>query len=83
MAGYCNEEFDRLVHLGDTTVSPEERIAYYQQAEQLLIADVPVVFLSHDVGAYLIQPGVTGIHPMSSEAMWPGSVSSLMTIDKS
>lgn len=83
MAGYCNEEFDRLVHLGDTTVDPAERIAYYQEAEQLLIADVPVVFLSHDVGAYLIRPGVTGINPTASEAMWPGSFSSLMTIDKS
>ena len=82
MAGYCNEEFDRLIGLGDTTVDPEDRLAHYQAAERLLIADVPAVFLFHPVGAYLIAPGVSGITPTASEAVWPGSFSSLMTIDK-
>jgi oligopeptide transport system substrate-binding protein len=83
MIGYCNEEYDRLVALGDTTVDPGERIAHYQAAERLLIADVPALFFYHDVGSFLIAPGVTGITPTASEAVWPGSFSSLMTIDKS
>jgi oligopeptide transport system substrate-binding protein len=82
MRGYCNEEFDRLVALGDTTVDPDARLGHYQEAERLLIADVPTVFLYHDVGKYLIQPNVTGIVPTASEAVWPGSFSSLMTMDK-
>jgi oligopeptide transport system substrate-binding protein len=80
--GYCNEEFDRLVQLGDSTIDPEERLAYYHEAEQLLIADVPVIILSNPIGMYLIKPNVTGITPTASEAVWPGSFSSLMTMDK-
>ena len=32
--GYRNEEFDRLTELGDTTVDPEERLTYYEQAHR-------------------------------------------------
>jgi ABC-type oligopeptide transport system substrate-binding subunit len=80
--GYCNEEYDRLVQLGDSTVDPEQRLDYYQQAEQLLIADAPAIFLYNSVGKFLVKPNVTGITPTASEAVWPGSFSSLMTIDK-
>ena len=81
-AGYCNEEFDRLTQLGDTTVDPEERLSYYQQAQQILIEDVPGAFLFNPAGRALVKPNVTGITPTPSEAEWPGSLSSLMTIDK-
>ncbi len=81
-AGYCNEEFDRLTQLGDTTIDPEERLSYYHQAQQILIEDVPGVFLFNPAGRALVKPNVTGITPTASEAEWPGSLSSLMTIDK-
>ena len=81
-AGYCNEEFDRLVKLGDSTVDPAERLAYYEQAGQILIDDVPGPFLFNPAGRALVKPNVTGIVPTPSEAEWPGSLSSLMTIDK-
>lgn len=81
--GYCNEEFDRLVGLGDSTVDPEARLRYYEQAGQLLLDDVPGPFLFNPAGLSLIKPNVTGITATASEAEWPGSLSSLMTIDKS
>jgi len=81
-AGYCNEEFDRLTELGDTTVDPEERLAYYEQAQQVLIDDLPGPFLFNLTGRALVKPNVTGITPTASEAEWPGSFSSLMTIEK-
>ncbi len=43
--GYCNEEFDELTKLGDTTIDQDERVGYYEQAGQILVDDVPGVFL--------------------------------------
>jgi oligopeptide transport system substrate-binding protein len=80
--GYCNEEFDRLVGLGDTTVDPTDRLRYYEQAGQLLVDDVPGAFLFNPAGLFLIKPNVTGITPTATEGEWPGEYSSLMTMDK-
>jgi hypothetical protein len=79
---YCNEEFDTLTELGDTTIDPAERLTYYQQAGQMLVDDVPAVFLNNPSGIFLVNPAVTGYTPTPSEVEWPGSASSLMTIDK-
>ena len=80
--GYCNEELDELTELGDTTIDPAERLPYYEQAGQLLVDDVPGVFLLNPSGIFVVNPAVTGYTPTPSEVEWPGSVSSLMTITK-
>jgi oligopeptide transport system substrate-binding protein len=79
--GYCNEEFDKLTKLGDTTLDPEERLTYYQQAGEILVDDVPGPFLYNLAGLFVVNPAVTGYTPTPSEIEWPGSASSLMTID--
>jgi oligopeptide transport system substrate-binding protein len=79
---YCNEEFDRLTQLGDTTVDQAERIEYYEQAGQILVEDQPGPFLLNLLGVYVVNPAVTGYTPTASESEWPGQFSSLMTIDK-
>ena len=80
--GYCNEEFDALTKQGDTTIDPAERLTYYEQAGQILVDDVPAAFLLNPSGIFVVNPEVTGYTPTPSEVEWPGSVSSLMTIDK-
>src|SRR5215211_1817116 len=80
--GYCNEEFDKLVKQGDTTVDQDERISYYEQAGQILIDDVPGPFLYNLAAVFVVNPAVTGYTPTASEVEWPGELSSLMTIDK-
>ena len=80
--GYCNEDFDKLVKQGDTTVDQDERISYYEQAGQILIDDVPGPFLYNLAGVFVVNPAVTGYTPTPSEVEWPGELSSLMTIDK-
>jgi oligopeptide transport system substrate-binding protein len=79
---YCNEEFDRLTHLGDTTVDQAERIEYYEQAGHILVEDQPGPFLINLLGVYVVNPAVTGYTPTPSESEWPGQFSSLMTLDK-
>ena len=80
--GYCNEEFDRLTELGDTTIDPEERIGYYEQAGEILVNDQPGTFVFHIAGVFVVSPDVTGYMPTAAENQWPGQYSSLMTIDK-
>lgn len=79
---YCDEEFDKLTKQGDTTIDPAERLTYYEQASQLLVDDLPAIFLLNPSGIFVVNPEVTGYTPTPSEVEWPGSVSSLMTITK-
>ena len=81
-AWYCNEEFDRLTDLGDTTIDPEERLDYHEQAGQILVEDQPGPFIFHITGVYVVNPTVTGYTPTAEDGEWPGQFSSLMTIDK-
>lgn len=80
--GYCNEEVDKLTKLGDTTVDPAERLKYYEQAGQILVDDAPAAFLYSPASTFVVSPKVTGYTPTASEVEWPGSLNSLMTIDK-
>ena len=80
--GYCNEEFDELVTQGDTTLDPEERLTFYEQAGEILVADQPMTFV-HAINAnYLVNPAVTGYEAGASDVEWPGEFGSLMTITK-
>ena len=80
--GYCNEEFDELASQGDTTLDQEERLGYYEQAGEILVADQPMIFV-HAINAnYLINPAVTGYEAGASDVEWPGEFGSLMTITK-
>ena len=80
--GYCNEEFDRLTHLGDTTVDQDQRIEYYKQAGEILVEDQPGPFIMNLAANFVVNPNVTGYTPTPAEGEWPGQFSSLMTITK-
>ena len=51
---YENPEFDELLKKGDSAASPEEGIEFYQQAEELLVRDLPAIPLwySNATGGY-------------------------------
>ncbi|MFY1687847.1 peptide ABC transporter substrate-binding protein [Plantactinospora sp. WMMB782] len=50
--GYSNPEFDRLVQEGTTAATPDEAIKKYQQAEQILAQDMPVIPLRFGQNVY-------------------------------
>jgi oligopeptide transport system substrate-binding protein len=81
--GYCNEEFDKLIEQGDTTVDPVERIKFYEQAGELLVQDQPGPFLYNLTQKFVVNPAITGYTPTASEVEWPGYLGSIMTIEKS
>ena len=50
--GYSNPEFDKLVAAGDQAATPEEATKLYQQAEDLLARDLPVLPLRTTPSTY-------------------------------
>jgi peptide/nickel transport system substrate-binding protein len=41
--GYCNEEVDQLIRQTDTILDPDERASVYNQANELMAQDAPVL----------------------------------------
>ena len=78
---WSNEEFDTLVREAAAfTGAAEERIAMFQEAERILVEDVPGVFVYHATPVQLIKPWVKGafLEPDANgiTAMhWPGFAS--------
>jgi peptide/nickel transport system substrate-binding protein/oligopeptide transport system substrate-binding protein len=58
---WLNAEFDSLVEQANTLVGdPAERLAMYQQAEEILVSDVGGIFLLHRIQGDLFQPYIAG-----------------------
>ncbi|WP_422773255.1 peptide ABC transporter substrate-binding protein [Plantactinospora sp. WMMC1484] len=59
--GYSNPEFDRLVAEGTAAATPDEAIQKYQQAEQILAQDMPVIPLRFGQNVYAHSTRVTNV----------------------
>jgi len=82
--GFSNPEMDALMKKGDTTLDPEERLKYYDQAQKMLVDTAAVIFMVNNVNSYLVKPWVKGIVFTPQDAGWPGDVDPLsITIDTS
>jgi oligopeptide transport system substrate-binding protein len=59
--GYSNPEFDQLVKEGTVAKTPEEAIKKYQQAEDILVRDMPVIPLRFGQNNYGSSTKVTDV----------------------
>jgi oligopeptide transport system substrate-binding protein len=71
---YENQQYDNFVRVARTDVQPARRDQEYQQAQLMLVADAPVVFLAQSVSWYLLRSYVRGV-TTSPVDEWPGSLS--------
>lgn len=60
---YNNPAFDALFEKAITEINDSARYRYYQQADQLMMEDAPVVPLWYDEVVHLVQPRVQGFKP--------------------
>lgn len=60
---YKNAEFDRLYEKALFTTDDSERFRLYQQMDQLVMDDAPVIPLWYDMAIHLVAPGITGFTP--------------------
>jgi oligopeptide transport system substrate-binding protein len=61
--GYSNPEYDRLVTASQSERDPHARMALLQQAEAVMLADMPILPLYVYVRSRLVQPWVGGYEP--------------------
>ena len=58
-----SDAYDALVNAADTETDVAKRIKEYQDAQKILITDVGVIFLAHQVVFQIWWPWLTGFHP--------------------
>ena len=61
--GWSNSEYDKLIELAGRTIDARERFEYFQQAEAILMDEMPIIPIYFYVSNLLIQPSVKGWHP--------------------
>jgi oligopeptide transport system substrate-binding protein len=61
--GWNNPEFDRLVLQAACTVDEAERYELFQQAEAILLDDLPIIPIYYYTRAFLLHPAVRNWHP--------------------
>jgi oligopeptide transport system substrate-binding protein len=60
VGGYSNPALDKLLEAARVEQDVTKRIALYQQAEQMIVNDAPVLFTTHSLSYVLVKPYVKG-----------------------
>jgi len=63
ITGWASNEYDRLLAAAAAESDPAKRFALFQQAEAILIEELPVIPIYFYVSAYLLDPSVKGWYP--------------------
>lgn len=61
LSKYANPEVDKLLAKVQSVTDEQQRAKLYQQAEQMIVDDAPVLFLYHPNSMYLKGKNVYGI----------------------
>lgn len=67
-SGWINPDYDALCKKADVEVDRQKRLRYFEQAENILLSEAPILPLYTYVGCYLYHDGVTGI-PLNPRMM--------------
>jgi oligopeptide transport system substrate-binding protein len=73
VSGYHDPAFEKLAAQADQTVDPDAALKLYQQAQQVLVDDVPVVFLEVSVSIQLVNPKVQNLKYFALDSGYPGA----------
>lgn len=57
---YSNPELDALLERARVERDPDKRIELYQQAEEMIVEDAPVLFTTHSLSYALVKPHIKG-----------------------
>lgn len=66
---YSNEEVDELLEKGRTTTDYEERKEVYDEIQEILVDESPILFLYSPNNLYASQSSVKGFKTMSNESL--------------
>ena len=60
LGNYSNPEVDKLLEEARTELDVNKRLKLYQQAEQMIVDDAPVIFTEHSLSHVLVKPYLKG-----------------------
>jgi peptide/nickel transport system substrate-binding protein/oligopeptide transport system substrate-binding protein len=66
LSRYANPRVDALLDQADASLDPDERVRLYREAERIILADAPWIFLHYYSTDVLIQPWVKGLEEQIS-----------------
>ena len=62
-SGWSNAEYDAYIRTAATTTNPEARLEAFQQAERILMQEVPIIPIYFYRSKSLVHPAVRGYYP--------------------
>ncbi|NLV74084.1 MAG: peptide ABC transporter substrate-binding protein [Chloroflexi bacterium] len=81
---YANPELDALLAQADVELDPDARLKMYEDAQDMLIEELPAVMFYNRVNSFLVKPWVTGIETTPQDGVFPGQyAANLIDIDTS
>ncbi len=63
LMGYSNPKFDEIFKKGDAEIDPEKRPQYYQDAQKIIVEDLPALWLWEKTYPIAIRKGLVGLPP--------------------
>jgi oligopeptide transport system substrate-binding protein len=72
-AYYANPEYDRILSQAVKELDPKRRLDLYEDAHEVLVDDVPAIFLGTFINRFLVKPHVHELIPLSVDPDFPGS----------
>ena len=69
---YSNAAFDALLEQADGEPDPAVRLQLYQDAQRMLIDDMPLAPLFSTTNKFLVKPWVLGLLPTPMDSTWAG-----------
>lgn len=72
--GYSNQQVDTLLNLADADMNPETRLNYYEQAQDLIIGDVPGAMVWNSINIALVKNDIHGYYPTPLDSFFPGEI---------
>jgi len=73
VSGYHDPAFEKLAAQADQTVDPDAALKLYQQAQSVLVNDVPVIFQDVQLSAQLVSPKVQNLKYFALDSGYPGA----------
>lgn len=70
--GYGNPDADALMTTGDTTLDQAARLTAYQEAQKMVVGDLPSVMLYNPTHIFLVSPAVKGAAQTAADDQFPG-----------
>ncbi len=84
MVGYTNPEIDALLQEADQLVDRDAADKLYDEAQKLLVEELPAAFFWNNVNAFLVKPWVTSILKTPMDIAFPGTYAAMeMDVDPS